>query len=66
MFGSPLTILSDNIGEFNYEEFNQLCKKFNITVKATAAESPWSNGVVDRHNDILGDMIDKLILMATS
>ena len=61
IFGAPLSILSDNGGEFNNDEFKQLCEKFNITVKATAAESPWSNGVVERHNDTLGDMIDKLI-----
>ena len=35
---------------------------FKINVKLTAAESPWSNGMVERHNAILAKTIEKLIL----
>ena len=33
----------------------------NIEVKTTAAEAPWSNGITERHNALIGSMIDKLI-----
>ena len=59
LFGSPQQFLSDNGGEFVNDEFLELAEKFNITVKTTAAFSPWSNGLVEKHNGILGDMIQK-------
>ena len=31
----------------------------NITIKKTAAESPFSNGLMERHNDILEEMFLK-------
>ena len=39
-----------------------MAEQFNITLKTTAAESPWSNGMVERHNGILAKTIEKLIL----
>ena len=36
-----------------------MCEKFNITVKTTAAEAPWSNGLCERHNAVLGEMVLK-------
>ena len=36
-----------------------MCEAMNITIKVTAAESPFSNGLVDRHNFIITDMMDK-------
>ena len=33
----------------------------NITVKTTGAESPWSNGLVERHNLIISEMLDKVL-----
>ena len=33
----------------------------NITVKVTAAESPFSNGLVERYNFIIADMMDKVL-----
>ena len=59
IFGSPAQFLSDNGGEFVNDEFNELAEKFNITVLTTAAVSPWSNGLCEKHNGILGDMIQK-------
>ena len=59
IFGSPNKFLSDNGGEFVNEEFNEMAEKFNITVLTTAAESPWSNGLCEKHNGIIGDMIHK-------
>lgn len=59
MFGSPKKFLSDNGGEFVNADFLELAEKFNIKVLTTAAESPWSNGLCEKHNHILGDMILK-------
>ena len=62
IFGAPDTILSDNGGEFNNETLQDLGEQFNIVIKATPAESPWSNGIVERHNAVLEKMINKLLL----
>ena len=51
----------DNRGEFVNSEFLELCESFNIVVLTTAAESPWSNGLCERHNAVLADMLDKII-----
>ena len=61
IFGSPKTILADNGLEFNNEGFRDLCDALGICVYGTAAESPWSNGVNERHNGVLGTMIEKLM-----
>ena len=59
IFGTPEVILSDNGGEFCNESMIELAEKFNLNLKTTAAESPWSNGLVERHNQIMGEMITK-------
>ena len=46
------SFLVDNGGEFNNNEFISFCENFNMNIKMTAAESPWSNGLVERHNGI--------------
>ena len=61
LFGSPNRILCDNGGEFINNEVSDLCEKLNIELKSTAAESAWSNGMVERHNGILANMIDKIL-----
>ena len=59
VFGSPKAILSDNGGEFSNEDFVEMGAKLNTEIKGTAAESPWSNGMNERHNGILGEMVVK-------
>jgi len=61
VYGSPQNFLSDNGGEFANQEFLKLAEQFGITVKVTAAESPWSNGIVERHNLIISDMLDRIL-----
>ena len=60
IFGSPGKFLSDNGGEFINKEFTDLAEKFNINVLTTAAESAWSNGLVERHNGLLANMMNKV------
>ena len=61
MFGAPGRILSDNGLEFNNDEMRALGEAFNIKVMTTSAESPWSNGVCERQNAVLGDIVRKVM-----
>ena len=58
-FGFPRKFLSDNGGEFSNDLFREMCEKLNIVSTTTAAESPFSNGIVERHNLILSEAMVK-------
>ena len=58
--GPPRRLLSDNGGEFSNEEIRDMAEKCNIEVKTTAAYSPWSNGLLERHNQTLTDILLKV------
>ena len=51
----------DNGGGFNDHAFISLCENIFICICTTAAEAPWSNGLVERHNAILGYIVAKTI-----
>ena len=59
IFGPPSKVLSDNGGEFLNEDMVELADKFGIKIKMTAAEAPWSNGIVERHNGVINDTLQK-------
>ena len=60
VFGPPKQILSDNGGEFSNEDFHVMGEKLNTNIDNTAAGNPpWSNGINERRNVILGSMIIK-------
>ena len=61
IFGTPKLFLSDNGGEFNNELFREMGEQLNINIKTTAAESPWSNGNVEKQNGVIGNMMKKVI-----
>ena len=61
LFGPPKKFLMDNGGEFVNEKFIELAEAFNIRIMTTAAESPWSNGLVERHNGTLAATLDKVL-----
>ena len=61
VFGSPRKILHDNGGEFANFSMLEFAESFNIKIMATAAESPWSNGVCERLNAVLGSSVDKIL-----
>ena len=44
-----------NWGEFSNAEFLEMCEAMKIKVKVIAAESPFSNGLVEKHNLIMAD-----------
>ena len=61
IFGPPGMFVSDNGTEFANEKFRNMGEAFNIRVSTTAAESPWSNGVCERYNQVIGEMLDKIV-----
>lgn len=60
IFGQPVQFLTDNGGEFVNSELIELSEKFNIVLLTTAAESAWSNGLCERHNGVIADMVSKV------
>ena len=60
-FGYPKAVLTDNGGEFDNADFHSFTENADIVIKTTAAYSPWSKGVVERHNAVLTDMFNRLI-----
>ena len=60
IFGQPDRFLTDNGGEFVNKDMIELSEKFNIVLKTTAAEAAWSNGLCERHNGIIADMVLKI------
>ena len=59
IFAAQRVIVSDNGSEFNNELLCEVCVQFSITMKSTAAEAPWSNGIIEQHNAVLKKMIKK-------
>lgn len=60
IYGPPELVLSDNGGEFNSAAFRDMAENLNIEIRTTPAYSPWSNGLVERHNAILTTMLQKI------
>ena len=59
--GCPKKFLADNGGEFANEKYKEMNEKLNIEVCHTGAKSPWSNGMVERHNAVLDECLKKVI-----
>lgn len=60
IFGPPEQTLCDNGKEFCNADFVSMCTNLNINMETTAAFAPWSNGMVERHNALLAEMIGKI------
>ena len=61
IYGASGEFFSDNGGEFVNHEFTDMCQSLGINVKTTAGNSPWSNGVCERHNGLIGETYDKIL-----
>ena len=61
IFGCPKYFLSDNGGEFVNQDVIDLAEKCNISLRTTAAESAWSNGLCEKHNGILNASVNKVM-----
>ncbi len=60
IFGRPAQTLCDNGKEFCNQAFVDMCSHLDINMKTTAAFAPFSNGVVERHNGLLAEMVYKI------
>ena len=61
IFGRPRRFLSDNGGEYNNAHFLDMCDKLGVHVVTTGAESPWSNGLVERHHALISRNVSKIM-----
>ena len=59
--GAPNKISSDNGGEFNNQELQDMSENLNIEFMTTTGESPWLNGVCECHNAVIGDVVTKIV-----
>ena len=60
-FGSPHKLMSDNGSEFNNGLFFEMSEMLGIEIVMPPADSPFSNGIVERHNAILYETMVKTI-----
>ena len=60
MFGAPCKVFSDNGGEFISDEFVDMCEAFGMKISTTPSYSPWSNGLCERHNQTLTNILLKI------
>ena len=58
-FGAPKKFLTDNGGEFANQVLIEMNEKLGVETATTAGESPWSNGIVERHNATLYEAMSK-------
>ena len=58
----PNEILTDNGGKFINHLVKEIINYLKIFIKSSAVESPWSNDITERHINILGNTINKLLL----
>jgi len=54
-------LFMDNGGEFRNSKLKELASKLGISLKFTAAHSPWSNGKNERNHFTCDQVIDKLM-----
>ena len=54
-------IFADNGGEFKNPEMKEVASKYGISLRLTAAHSPWSNGKNERNHYTCDVTIDKLM-----
>ena len=54
-------VFADNGGEFRNSKMMEMAIKYGISLKLTAANSPWSNGKNERNHFSCDIVIDKLL-----
>jgi len=55
----PREILTDRRSSFTSDDFRNFCEKYRIKLLFTAAYKPDTNGVCERHNDVIKSIISK-------
>ena len=59
--GLPEELRSDNGSEYINTELTHLCKYFEIKFKTSTTYAPWTNGLVEGTNSIIGQFIRTLV-----
>ena len=57
--GVPDTLISDDGGEFVNNLYTEVSQKLGIRMVMPPAESPFSNGLVERHNKVIYETMMK-------
>ena len=60
-FGAPNKVLIDNGGEFNNPKYVDALEQYNVEPMATAANSPWSNGLCERNHKVVDTIVEKIV-----
>ena len=61
VYGSPQIISVENGGEVANDDLMQICDYLGISQHTTSAKSKWSNGIIERNNQALVNMMNKII-----
>ena len=61
LYGAPNNVLVDNGGEFYNRKFKDMCNNLNIRMYASAAESPFQNGLCERNHAITDKIMEKMM-----
>lgn len=61
VYGSPQIISVENGGEVANDDLMQICDYLGINQHTTSAKSKWSNGIIERNNQALVNMMNKII-----
>ena len=56
-FGAPIEIVHDQGREFS-REFQAHLERCGATVRVTPADTPWHNSLVERHGQVLGEIVE--------
>ena len=60
-FQGPNKVLVDNGSEFDNPEYLDAMAQYNVEVMATAASSPWSNGICERNHAVVDIVVQKIL-----
>jgi hypothetical protein len=58
--GIPQQIVHDQGGEF-FKHFAEMLRKLGIEPHITSTESPWQNGLVERHGQVLAEVVSVMV-----
>ena len=62
IFAASGVIISNKCDKFSNSLLVDIAEQLNIVLKGAAVESPWLNGIVERHNAILCKTIKKFVI----
>ena len=60
-FGMMKSVLTDNGGEFSFDEMREVCSILDVQTLTTAAFSPFQNGLCEHNHAIVDKMLKKMI-----